>query len=82
MSRNVLIHFLKLITADGEQLVGKRFVRLTNDEDTGANHVVSLEQNRVEVEAELFRLTQGKWFLDKFYNFCQGQSHVGIDHSE
>ncbi|KJA20506.1 hypothetical protein HYPSUDRAFT_1090968 [Hypholoma sublateritium FD-334 SS-4] len=68
-----------LITADGEQLVGKRFVRLTNDEDAGVNHIVSLEQNRVEVEGELFRLTQGKWFLDKFYNFCQARSHVGID---
>ncbi|KAJ7099232.1 kinase-like domain-containing protein, partial [Mycena belliarum] len=62
---------------NGEQYVAKRFFKLQDSpaEDT----CVSVEDNRVEVEGEIIRLCQGKWFLDAFYRFCKGHKEIIVD---
>ncbi|KAJ7156232.1 kinase-like domain-containing protein [Mycena filopes] len=75
-SSGAMKHAYDLHLSDGEQYVAKRFYQLEPDagEDTA-----SPEDNRVEIEAEVVRLSQGKWFLDAFYRFCRGRKDVSID---
>jgi hypothetical protein len=65
-------------------LVAKRFVKLINNDETDqdpTSRSVSLEENRIEVEAELIRVTQGKWFMENFYKFCRNKPDVAVDQS-
>ncbi|KAJ6449509.1 kinase-like domain-containing protein [Mycena vitilis] len=62
---------------NGEQYVAKRFFKL--QDSPGEDTCVSMEDNRVEVEGEIIRLCQGKWFLDAFYRFCKGHKEVIVD---
>ncbi|KAJ6543777.1 kinase-like domain-containing protein [Mycena vulgaris] len=56
-----------LIMSDGDQFVAKRFFRL-RDDDTES---VEVEDNKIQIQAELFRLAWGQWFLDGFYDYCR-----------
>ncbi|KAJ7195475.1 kinase-like domain-containing protein [Mycena pura] len=64
-----------LILADGDQFVAKRFFKLSED----ADDVVSVKANRMEIEGELLRLAYGRWFLNKFYQFCKKHGVVDVD---
>ncbi|KAJ7491594.1 kinase-like domain-containing protein [Mycena galericulata] len=70
-------HAYHLQLANNEQYVAKRFYKL-NESDSEDD--VSVQNNRVEVEGEMFRLGLGKWFLDAFYRFVKTyKDSVAVD---
>ncbi|KAJ7431817.1 kinase-like domain-containing protein, partial [Mycena galericulata] len=70
-------HAYHLQLANNEQYVAKRFYKL-NESDCEDD--VSVQNNRLEVEGEIFRLGLGKWFLDAFYRFVKTyKDSVAVD---
>ncbi|KAJ6486042.1 kinase-like domain-containing protein [Mycena vitilis] len=62
----------------GEQYVAKRFFKLNGDDSHEFTSDVSVDNNRVEIEGEIYRLATVKWFLDAFYRFCKTRSTINI----
>jgi hypothetical protein len=54
----------QLVTSNG-RFIAKRFFRLGDETDTEQN--VSIEDNNVQIQAELGRLALGQWFLAAFF---------------
>jgi hypothetical protein len=76
---SIVTNLIQLHLLDSDQYVAKRFYQLETD---AVDSAISLDDNRVEVESEVIRLAQGKWFLDAFYRFCKGHKEVSVDPSK
>ncbi|KAJ7577391.1 kinase-like domain-containing protein [Mycena floridula] len=82
-SKGTMKEAYDLTTTDGQQLVAKKFFRLsaseTNLDSFDEAESVSIVANRKEIEGEAIRLSQGRWFLDTFFGFCKTQPEVSVD---
>jgi len=67
----------QFLTDDGHQFVVKRFFKLRKDDE---NNVITASAHNVQIQAEVGRLTLGKWFFDAFIKHCSNAS-VAIDDS-
>ncbi|KAJ7809964.1 kinase-like domain-containing protein [Mycena olivaceomarginata] len=72
---SIVTNLIQLHLLDSDQYVAKRFYQLETD---AVDSAISLDDNRIEVESEVIRLAQGKWFLDAFYRFCKGYKEVSF----